>query len=60
MEVNINCDGIIVGIFLSASFFTDYFTGVDKSQLLCKASDQSHMCKSATPYGSHKHCALRH
>lgn len=51
VEVNINCDGVVVGIFLSASFCTDYLTGVDKSQFLCRASDQSRMCKSATPYG---------
>ena len=34
VEVNINCYGIRVGIFLSASFSTDDLTGVDKSQFL--------------------------
>lgn len=51
VEVNISYDGIIVEIFLNASFSTDYLTGVDKSQFLCIASDQSHTCKSATPSG---------
>lgn len=50
-EVNINYDGIIVELFLNASFCIDYLTGVDKSQFLCRASDQSHTCKSATPSG---------